>query len=61
MLPASSEDEKLLADVIYFLNKLLKEQKNTSEVEHLKWILDVLLKDVRPCVAISHYCQINWC
>uniref|UniRef100_A0A6J0TVC1 Rotatin n=1 Tax=Pogona vitticeps TaxID=103695 RepID=A0A6J0TVC1_9SAUR len=45
VLPASSEDEKLLADVICFLNKLLKEQKNISEAEHLKWILDVLLKD----------------
>ncbi|XP_054840962.1 rotatin [Eublepharis macularius] len=44
VLPASSEDEKLLADVVYFLNKLLKEQQSTSEVEHLKWILDVLLK-----------------
>ncbi|KAJ7338639.1 hypothetical protein JRQ81_012541, partial [Phrynocephalus forsythii] len=45
VLPTSSEDEKLLADVICFLNKLFREQKNTSEVEHLKWILDVLLKD----------------
>ncbi|XP_053106081.1 rotatin isoform X3 [Hemicordylus capensis] len=44
VLPASSEDEKLLADVLCFLNKLLKEQKNTSEVEHLKWIVDVVLK-----------------
>nr|XP_056710923.1 rotatin [Euleptes europaea] len=44
VLPASSEDEKLLADVLCFLNKLLKEQQSTSEVEHLKWILDVVLK-----------------
>ncbi|XP_032078942.1 rotatin isoform X1 [Thamnophis elegans] len=44
VLPASSEDEKLLADVICFLNKFIKEQKNISEFEHLKWILDVVLK-----------------
>uniref|UniRef100_A0A8C5S8A8 Rotatin N-terminal domain-containing protein n=1 Tax=Laticauda laticaudata TaxID=8630 RepID=A0A8C5S8A8_LATLA len=44
VLPASSEDEKLLADVISFLNKFMKEQKNISEFEHLKWILDVALK-----------------
>ncbi|XP_042319434.1 rotatin isoform X2 [Sceloporus undulatus] len=44
VLPASSEDEKLLVDVINFLNKLLKEQKSTSEVTHLKWILDIVLK-----------------
>ncbi|KAJ6664400.1 hypothetical protein lerEdw1_007057 [Lerista edwardsae] len=44
VLPASPEDEKLLADVICFLNKLLKEQKRHSEMEHLRWILDVVLK-----------------
>ncbi|KAM6453844.1 rotatin isoform 1-T1 [Liasis olivaceus] len=44
VLPASSDDEKLLADVICFLNKFLKEQKNISEVEHIKWILDIVLK-----------------
>lgn len=45
--PASSEDEKLLADVVCFLNKFMKEQKNISVFEHLKWILDVVLKHVR--------------
>ncbi|XP_070603560.1 rotatin isoform X2 [Erythrolamprus reginae] len=44
VLPASSEDEKLLADVICFLNKFMKRQKNISTFEHLKWILDVVLK-----------------
>ncbi|XP_060100048.1 rotatin isoform X2 [Heteronotia binoei] len=44
VLPASTEDEKLLTDVLRFLNKLLKEQQSTSDVEHLKWILDVSLK-----------------
>ncbi|XP_060630977.2 rotatin isoform X2 [Anolis sagrei] len=44
VLPASSEDEKLLVDVLYFLNKLLKGQKNTPEMAHLQWILDVVLK-----------------
>ncbi|XP_048363804.1 rotatin isoform X3 [Sphaerodactylus townsendi] len=44
VLPASSEDEKLLADVLCFLNKLLKEQESALEAEHLKWILNVVLK-----------------
>ncbi|XP_033010709.1 rotatin [Lacerta agilis] len=44
VLPASSEDEKLLIDIVCFLNKFLKEQKIMSDVEHLKWIMDVILK-----------------
>ncbi|XP_069476880.1 rotatin [Ambystoma mexicanum] len=44
VLPASIEDEKLLADVISFLNKLLREQRKTSDVDDLKWILERLLK-----------------
>nr|XP_048696095.1 rotatin isoform X5 [Caretta caretta] len=44
VLPASTEDEKLLADVLSFLNKLLREQRKSLEVEHLKWILEVLFK-----------------
>ncbi|XP_077208985.1 rotatin isoform X2 [Paroedura picta] len=44
VLPSSPEDEKLLADVLCFLNKLLKEQRSTLAIEHLKWILDVTLK-----------------
>ncbi|XP_043395866.1 rotatin isoform X11 [Chelonia mydas] len=40
VLPASTEDEKLLADVLSFLNKLLREQRKSLEVEHLKWILE---------------------
>ncbi|XP_061450623.1 rotatin isoform X2 [Rhineura floridana] len=44
VLPASSEDEKLLVDIVCFLSKFLKEQKSTSEIDNLKWILDVVLK-----------------
>ncbi|XP_043364106.1 rotatin isoform X4 [Dermochelys coriacea] len=44
VLPASTEDEKLLADVLSFLNKLLREQRKSLEMEHLKWILEVLFK-----------------
>uniref|UniRef100_A0A8C4WTT4 Rotatin n=1 Tax=Gopherus evgoodei TaxID=1825980 RepID=A0A8C4WTT4_9SAUR len=40
VLPASTEDEKLLVDVLSFLNKLLREQKKSLEAEHLKWILE---------------------
>ncbi|XP_074843618.1 rotatin isoform X2 [Carettochelys insculpta] len=40
VLPASTEDERLLADVLSFLNKLLREQRKSLEVENLKWILE---------------------
>ncbi|NWS20539.1 RTTN protein, partial [Pachyramphus minor] len=45
VLPASVEDEKLLVDVLRFLNKLLSEQKSNLESDHLKWILKSLLKN----------------
>lgn len=46
MLPASTEDEKLLIDIIHFLNKLLKEQRKNSSVELLNWLLELLLRHV---------------
>ncbi|KFQ35147.1 Rotatin, partial [Merops nubicus] len=46
VLPASVEDEKLLVDVLRFLNKLLREQKSSLESDHLKWILKSLLKNM---------------
>ncbi|NXC40673.1 RTTN protein, partial [Penelope pileata] len=45
VLPASAEDEKLLVDVLRFLNKLGREQKASLEADHLKWILKSLLKN----------------
>ncbi|NXY68830.1 RTTN protein, partial [Glareola pratincola] len=45
VLPASVEDEKLLVDVLRFLNKLLREQRSSLESENLKWILKSLLKN----------------
>ncbi|NXV10917.1 RTTN protein, partial [Cepphus grylle] len=45
VLPASVEDEKLLVDVLRFLNKLLREQRSSLESDHLKWILKLLLKN----------------
>ncbi|NXD84645.1 RTTN protein, partial [Halcyon senegalensis] len=45
VLPASAEDEKLLVDVLRFLNKLLREQRSSMESDHLKWILKSLLKN----------------
>ncbi|OCT74574.1 rotatin isoform X2 [Xenopus laevis] len=42
--PACEEDEKLLADVIRFLNKILQEQKGNSDLHDLQWILEMLLK-----------------
>ncbi|NWW85567.1 RTTN protein, partial [Rhynochetos jubatus] len=44
VLPASAEDEKLLVDVLRFLNKLLREQRSSLGSDHLKWILKSLLK-----------------
>ncbi|XP_014726396.1 PREDICTED: rotatin isoform X3 [Sturnus vulgaris] len=45
VLPASVEDEKLLVDVLRFLNKLLREQKSNLNSDHLKWIVKSLLKN----------------
>ncbi|NXI34262.1 RTTN protein, partial [Galbula dea] len=45
VLPASAEDEKLLVDVLRFLNKLLREQRSSLESDNLKWILKSLLKN----------------
>ncbi|XP_004461573.1 rotatin [Dasypus novemcinctus] len=44
VLPACTEDEKLLIDVIHFLNKLMKEQRKNASVELLSWILELLLR-----------------
>ncbi|KAM5219585.1 rotatin isoform 2-T2 [Hipposideros larvatus] len=44
VLPACTEDEKLLIDIIHFLNKLLKEQRKNSSVELLTWLLELLLR-----------------
>ncbi|XP_049755865.1 rotatin isoform X1 [Elephas maximus indicus] len=44
VLPACTEDEKLLIDVIHFLNKLMKERRENSSIELLNWILDLLLR-----------------
>lgn len=46
VLPACAEDEKLLIDIIHFLNKLLKEQRNNPSVELLSWLLELLLRPV---------------
>uniref|UniRef100_A0A8C6RDZ2 Rotatin n=1 Tax=Nannospalax galili TaxID=1026970 RepID=A0A8C6RDZ2_NANGA len=44
VLPACTEDEKLLIDIIHFLNKLMKEQRKNPSVELLNWILELLLR-----------------
>ncbi|XP_058532859.1 rotatin isoform X1 [Ochotona princeps] len=44
VLPACTEDEKLLIDIIHFLNKLMKEQSKNLSVELLSWILELLLR-----------------
>ncbi|NXH11220.1 RTTN protein, partial [Bucco capensis] len=45
VLPASADDEKLLVDVLRFLNKLLREQRSSLESDNLTWILKSLLKN----------------
>ncbi|KAM9024235.1 rotatin isoform 2-T2 [Ara ararauna] len=45
VLPACVDDEKLLVDVLRFLNKLLREQRSSLGSNHLKWILKSLLKN----------------
>uniref|UniRef100_A0A8C5JLJ2 Rotatin n=1 Tax=Junco hyemalis TaxID=40217 RepID=A0A8C5JLJ2_JUNHY len=52
VLPASVEDEKLLVDVLRFLNKLLREQKSNLESDHLKWILKSLLKNPKSLTGL---------
>ncbi|PNI69641.1 RTTN isoform 8, partial [Pan troglodytes] len=44
VLPACTEDEKLLIDIVHFLNKLIKEQRKNSSLELLNWILELLLR-----------------
>nr|XP_015208916.1 PREDICTED: rotatin [Lepisosteus oculatus] len=44
VLPACTEDEKLLVDVVVFLNKLFKEQKSETNGDDLQWILELILK-----------------
>ncbi|XP_043923077.1 rotatin [Protopterus annectens] len=45
VLPACSDDEKLLADVVTFLNKYCIEQKKQNNVSDLNWFLELLLKE----------------
>uniref|UniRef100_A0A8C3TNP8 Rotatin n=1 Tax=Catharus ustulatus TaxID=91951 RepID=A0A8C3TNP8_CATUS len=52
VLPASVEDEKLLVDVLRFLNKLLREQKSDLDLDHLKWILKSLLKNPKSLMGL---------
>uniref|UniRef100_A0A8C5R8E3 Rotatin n=1 Tax=Leptobrachium leishanense TaxID=445787 RepID=A0A8C5R8E3_9ANUR len=42
--PACVDDEKLLADVISFLNKILREHRGGCDSQDLQWILELLLK-----------------
>lgn len=46
VLPACTEDEKLLIDIIHFLNKLIKEQRKNPSIGLLQWILELLLRHV---------------
>ncbi|XP_026974540.1 rotatin isoform X5 [Sagmatias obliquidens] len=55
VLPACTEDEKLLIDIIHFLNKLLKEQRKNVSVELLNWLLELLLRhSPNPLLELLH-------
>ncbi|KAJ8277701.1 hypothetical protein GJAV_G00078770 [Gymnothorax javanicus] len=45
--PACSEDEKLLADIVAFLNAFFKQQKSEADEADLQWILELLVKQER--------------
>ncbi|KAI1889059.1 hypothetical protein AGOR_G00175160 [Albula goreensis] len=45
--PACSEDEKLLVDIVAFLNMFFKQQKSEADEADLRWILELLLKQER--------------
>ncbi|MGH0175713.1 UNVERIFIED_CONTAM: hypothetical protein FKN15_071650 [Acipenser sinensis] len=45
VLPACTDDEKLLVDVVVFLNQFFKHQSETDS-EDLQWILEVVLKQL---------------
>lgn len=57
VLPACIEDEKLLIDIIHFLNKLLKEQRKNSSVELLNWLLELLLRPVSAVKELHFRCD----
>lgn len=44
VLPACTEDEKLLIDIVHFLKKLMREQRKNLPEELLNWILELLLR-----------------
>nr|XP_005995543.1 PREDICTED: rotatin [Latimeria chalumnae] len=53
VLPACTEDEKLLADVTNFLNQLFKEQRGDTGAKDLSWLLELLLKqDSNPLLNL---------
>ncbi|XP_064189190.1 rotatin isoform X2 [Anguilla rostrata] len=45
--PACTEDEKLLADIVAFLNAFFKQQKSEADEADVRWILELLLKQER--------------
>ncbi|KAJ8279722.1 hypothetical protein COCON_G00067880 [Conger conger] len=45
--PACTEDEKLLADIVAFLNTFFRQQKSEADDSDVRWILELLLKQER--------------
>lgn len=58
VLPACTEDEKLLLDILQFLTKFLKAQRKHAPLQLLTWLLESLLRPVSieegvgPCVCL---------
>ncbi|KAG7488553.1 hypothetical protein MATL_G00035790 [Megalops atlanticus] len=48
--PACTEDERLLVDLVAFLNTFFKQQKSEADEADLRWILELLLKQERSAL-----------
>ncbi|XP_041100372.1 rotatin isoform X3 [Polyodon spathula] len=58
VLPACTDDEKLLVDVVVFLNQFFKHQSETDS-EDLQWILEVVLKQPLLNVLVRTESQVQ--
>uniref|UniRef100_A0AAY4AKU5 Rotatin N-terminal domain-containing protein n=1 Tax=Denticeps clupeoides TaxID=299321 RepID=A0AAY4AKU5_9TELE len=51
--PACSEDEKLLVEVVSFLNMFFSQNRSNSDSEDLRWTLELLLNQVSPNTLLN--------
>lgn len=58
--PACPEDETLLGDVLSFLNTFFKRSQADSDDQDLKWLLELLLKQVTGHALIPYGTETRW-